>query len=63
MKQVQMTVQIRRLKESKVRTKIGFLLLGLCRKVTGWQMEIKFLSPGDEANRSARRRAVRRNAR
>jgi hypothetical protein len=31
--------------------------------VTGWQMTVTFLSPGDEVNRAARRRADKRSKR
>ena len=63
MSQVRMTCHIRRQREAKFRTRLGFLLLALIRKVTGWQMQITFLSPGDEVDRPARRRADRRNKR
>lgn len=62
MNKVEMTVQIQRNREAKIRTWLGFRLLRLARWVTGWDLRIVDLhSPGDEAARANRRRAKKRN--
>lgn len=61
-RQVVMTCHIRQQKEALLRMKLGLFCLKLCRWITGWQMEISFVSPGDQTSRAAKRRAGRRNS-
>ena len=64
LKRTGLTVEIQRRREVKIRTWLGFRLLRLARWVTGWDLRIVDLhAPTDDINRSARRRAERRNER